>query len=144
MLELEQQWAQGILASFAPPDGPGLAPRTGEVDYMPAFVALLTGAAPLSRVGLRLALWLVALSPLFVLFRPRTFMGLAPHERTALLGRLLEHRSFALRESTFLMKTAACLALLGSDTVRERSLYDGAPRAQPDARKALPVVGGDA
>ena len=138
MLVLEQQCVRAILASFAPEDGPGLAPRAGEVSYLPAYEALLTGATPLSRVGLRLALWLVALSPLFMLGRLCTFASLAPGERTALLARLLEHNSFALRESTFLLKTAACLALLGSDSVRERSHYDGPPK------KALPLAGGDA
>jgi hypothetical protein len=109
-------------------------------------MALLTGATPLSRLGLRLALWVVALSPLFVLGRLCTFTGLAPKERTALLDRLLEHGSFAVRESTFLLKTAACLALLGSQSVRARSHYDGAPQnAQPDeSKKSLPLARGEA
>jgi hypothetical protein len=128
MLAFERRWVLAILSSFAP-EGSGapgrLAPEPGEVDYYAAFHALFTEGAPLAGLGLRLGLWLVSLSPLFVLRRLSTFAGLALEERVALLDRLLESNFFPLRESTFLLKTAASLALLKPESVRARTHFDG-------------------
>src|SRR5687767_13628016 len=116
MYAFERRWVLAILSSFAPEGTaqtapvPRLAPEPGEVDYFAAFHALLTEGAPLAGVGLRLSLWLVAWSPLFLLGRLTTFAGLAAAERPLLLDRLLEHRVFPLREGAFLLKTAASLA----------------------------------
>jgi hypothetical protein len=152
MFAFERRWVVAILSSFAPEETsevPGrLAPKPGEVDYFAAYHALLTEGAPLAGLGLRLGLWLVALSPLFMLGRLTTFAGLLLAERVALLERLLESNVFPLRESTFLLKTAASLALLKPESVRARSHFDGQPAA-PAHR--LPVLsdgaarsGGDA
>ncbi len=125
MLSFERRWAEVLLASFAPPGGPGLAPRPGEVDYLAAYETLRTRSTRLAGVGLRGALWLVALSPWW-LGRSIWLLPAMPHSaRVEVLAELLEHRVFAIREATFLLKLAACLALLGSESVRARSGYDG-------------------
>ena len=144
MLAFERRWVLAILSSFAP-EGSGapgrLAPEPGEVDYFGAFHALFTEGSPLAGLGLRLGLWLVSLCPLFVLGRFSTFAGLAMGERVALLERLLESDFFPLRESTFLLKTAASLALMRPESVRARSHYDGNPEAPANR---LPVLRSDA
>jgi hypothetical protein len=144
MFAFERRWVLAILSSFAPEGtgGPGrLAPEPGEVDYFAAFHALFTEGAPLASLGLRLGLWLVSLCPLFMLGRFSTFAGLAIDERVALLDRLLESNVFPLRESTFLLKTAASLALIKPESVRARTHFDG--RVDTPANK-LPVVRGEA
>lgn len=130
MLACEQRWVRAILGSFAPEGTEGLSPRPGEVDYVAAFAAFLVGAAPLARIGLRLALWLVALSPVFMRRGFTTFLGVAEPERPRLLAELLDHPAYPVREGTFLLKTVACLALFRSDAVRARSRYDGEPRPE--------------
>jgi hypothetical protein len=128
MLQFERRWAQLILASFAPEGGPGLAPLPGEVDYVATFESMQLRARPLARVGLRAALWLVALAPLWLLGRFGTCARLSLAERQALLVRLAEHRAHPVREATFMLKLAACLALFASDDLRARSGYDGRVR----------------
>ena len=124
MTRLERRWAQALLESFAPVGGPGLAPLPGEVDYLGTFGALVRRARPRAAWGLRVAVWLAALAPLWLWGRLRTVTGLSRAARTALLEELLAHRSFPVRELALLLKLAAAMALLGTSSVRARSGYD--------------------
>jgi hypothetical protein len=138
MFGFEIRWAEAILEAYAPSDGPGLAPTPGEVDYLGWFLSMRTRAPFLAALGLRLAVWIIALSPIWHTRRLRTFGSLALGERAALLDRLLNHGWFAVRELTLLMKIQASMSLLGTATVRARSGYD---RARAGARALqLPVV----
>jgi hypothetical protein len=73
---------------------------------------------------------MVALAPLWALGKLATFSTLARRERCELLGRLLVHHNFAVRELTMLLKLTAAIALLGTASVRARSGYDN-PLARP-------------
>ena len=127
MWAFERRWAEAIFSSFAPEQSSGLAPRPGEVDYMATFHSMRERARLVARLGLRAALWMVALSPLWLAHRARSFARLPLAERQLLLAQLMEHRVFAIREAAFLLKLVACLALFASDEVRARSGYDGVP-----------------
>lgn len=143
MTRIEKRWACDVLAAFAPERGDGLAPKPGEVDYLGAMSRMLRGATPRAAMGLRLALWLVALSPLWLWGRITTLSGLAAERRSALLSQLLVHRSFAVRELTTLLKLAAAIALLGTASVRERSGYDvveASAEAESGLRRRLPLL----
>jgi hypothetical protein len=116
-----------LLAAFAPQGARGLSPREGEVHYLAAYEKLVAGAAPLAAFGLRAAVWLFALSPIWHLGRARSISGLVEAERTALLRALLRHQTHVVRELTLLLKYAAALALLGTPSIRARSGYDAPP-----------------
>jgi len=133
MFSFERRWVGVVLASFAPAEGPGLAPRPHEaVDYFAAFETLRTRSTRIAGLGLRAALWLVVLSPWWLGRSLSVLTGLPQAARLTLLAELLEHRVFAVREAVFLLKLTACLALLGHADVRARSGYDGrSPRALP-------------
>jgi hypothetical protein len=150
----EHNWAIEVLAAFAPAstetrrsvapssDSP-LTPREGEVDYVRVYRRLIAGSTPLAALGLRFALWMVALAPVWLLGRFTTFSTLCRTERTELLSRLLRHTSLVVRELSLLLKFAAAVALLGTPSVRERSGYDKpqaiANVARDSARRALPI-----
>lgn len=131
MLEFERRWVHDILSSFAPEAGESLAPPAAQIDYVATFAGMHASARPLARAGFRLALWLVALSPCWLLRRGATMAGLPAAARRTLLARLLEHRVYVVREAAFLMKLAACLALFANDEVRARSGYDGRAEVVP-------------
>jgi len=154
MTRWEESWAAEVLAAFAPsssearasapPPHPTLAPRDGEVDYVRTWLRMLNGSTPLAALGLRFALWMVALAPFWLWGRFTTFSKLARAERTELLSRLLRHGSHVVRELSLLLKFAAAVALLGTPSVRARSGYDN---LQPPAavehdtgRRQLPVI----
>ncbi len=124
MTHLEDKWATQALGAFAPSGAQGLSPLPNEVDYLATFRRMSRLSTPLAALGLRLALWLVALAPLWLCGRCMTISRLAEPERALLLSRLLTHSSFAVRELTLLLKFAAAMALLGTASVRARSGYD--------------------
>jgi len=148
MTRLERTWMTDIVSAFAPQGGEGLAPRPSEVDFVAVFQQMGRQATRKAAFGLRLAIWLVAFSPLLLGRGLRLFSHLRPIERSALLAQMLRHRVFAIRELTLLLKFVAAIALLGTESVRERSGYDlvQAPAADPavDAdtgiRHRLPVI----
>ena len=131
MLAFEKRWVALTLEGFSPPGGPGLAPRPGEVDYLDVFCEILRHSTPLSRIGMRFALWLTVTSPIWLERRLRLLPTLAVQERSLLLDRLLENPHFIVREMANLLKMGACLALLGAPSVRARCGYErSAPRWQ--------------
>lgn len=135
------------MAAFAPEGNAGLAPAEGEIDYLAAFKVMLGEATPRGALGMRLALWLVALAPIWLWGRLTTFSALAIPRRTALLRELLRHRSFVVRELTTLLKFCAAMVLLGDPAVRARSGYDNVQateEAESGVRRKLPVVADDA
>ena len=127
MLSFERRWLELILSSFAADGSEGLSVAGGEIDYVGTFRGVLERARFVARLGFRIALWLVALSPLWFAGRVRGFGALSLVQRQRLLGQLLEHRVYAVREAAFALKLAACLALFADDAVRARSGYDRAP-----------------
>lgn len=124
MMAFEERWAAAVLAGFAPPSDSGLAPRAGDVDYLEAMREMMRVGTSLSRIGMRVALFIAALSPFWMRFRFRTFVSLVPSERAEMLARLLRHRIFMVRELMLLLKLCACMALFRSPAVRARSRYD--------------------
>jgi hypothetical protein len=147
MTRFEQDWTSDVLAAFTQDEAQGLSPLPGEVDYVKTFRRMRGGATGLCALGLRVAIWMVAFAPLWLHGRLLTFSKLARGERTQLLGRLLAHHSFAVRELTMLLKLTAAMALLGTASVRARSGYDAvqAPaRSESVVRRQLPVLNVDA
>lgn len=142
MTRLERRWARAVLAAFAPPQGQGLRPRPAEVDYLHTLQRMRGQATPLAAFGLRLGVWLIALSPLWACGKLCTMAGLPAQRRAGLLSELLRHRSFVVRELTLLLKFVAAMALLGTPSVRERSGYDNvqaAAKMESGVRRRLPL-----
>ena len=83
-------------------------------------------AGPKVRYGLRAALALLALSPMWQKRRLATIEELSAEERSALVEELSIHPLQIIRELTLLMKVQSSMALLGTSSVRARSGYDSA------------------
>ncbi len=141
-MKFEARWASAAMEGFVSGRGAAFAPHPGEVDFVHALLVMGAASAPLARLGLRLAVWLAALSPLLLDGRLRLLSSVAPEQRGALLARLLVHRSFLLRELALYLKLATSLALFSVATLRERSHYLRALPASPPApaARALPLV----
>jgi len=150
MLAFERRWAEAVLAGFAPPDGPGLAPAVGSVDYVGTVQRMMDASTRIAAWGLRIAIWIAALSPMWLLGRLRTVRTLRPAERAEALDRLLQHRFRMVRELTLLLKLSACMALFRVPALRKRSHYDrpeegtGVEESGERLRVRLPVTDDDA
>jgi hypothetical protein len=129
MLPLERRWAAGILRSFAR-IGDEPAPIS-DAAYLAGYDALRVRARRAARIGLRLAVWVVTLSPIYLQRRARLFGALDVSTRTQVLEALLLHRLHPIREAAFVLKCAACLALFRDDEFRAQSGYDGCSDASP-------------
>lgn len=142
MMDFEKRWARQLLSAFAPSGGPGLSPLKDEVDYLRALTRMRREATPVAALGLRLAIWIAALAPLWLWGKLTTISKLAIEHRTELLRELLAHRAFAVRELVTLLKLSAAMALLGTPSVRARSGYDHVQAAEVESglRVRLPVL----
>ncbi len=81
---------------------------------------------PLSAVlGLRAAIWIVALAPPFVLRRMVTVMGLDPKERQSLVERLLSSSSYGIRQLVVALKAIGGLFFGGAASVKQAIFGDG-------------------
>ncbi len=143
----ERRWARALLAAFAPPEGSGLAPIADEVDYVGVLGRMMREATPMAALGLRMALWMAALAPCWLWGRLCTVTKLAVERRSELLGQLLVHRWFAVRELSLLLKLGAAMALLGTPSVRARSGYDhvqATDESESGMRVRLPLLASEA
>ena len=71
-------------------------------------------------IGIRAAIWIVALAPLIVLRRARTLAGLAPSDRELVMVALATNPVYAVRQLVLALKALAALLYAGSPTVRAR------------------------
>jgi hypothetical protein len=114
MFRFERRWLVRVFETLLP-RGADARIGAGAADVpMGRFVDDLLAHAPLEFVaGLRIVLWIVMVAPLFVVRRPRTFLGLAADERLLVLDRLRTSDVYVLREAPILLKTIACLGFCG-------------------------------
>jgi hypothetical protein len=149
LLGFERRWCEGVLGGFAPPMPEGeatpglLTPRPGEVDWAGVFDRYVHAGSALSHVGIRLMLWVAALSPFWMSFRFATLSSVSAEDRVRYVERLVHHKFKGFSELMLLIKLAASLALLAPASVRARSNYDRRPKKQPPRAKslvALPIV----
>jgi hypothetical protein len=120
LFRFERRWVCRVFEAVLPPGDPTLQLGAADVP-MGRFVDDFLASAPLSAVlGLRGGLWLVLLAPIFVLRRPRTFLGLSPAERGALLERLRRSDLYLVRESATLFKIVGGLGFCGLGPVQRR------------------------
>jgi hypothetical protein len=114
----ERRWLVRVFETVLPAE-PALSAGAAAAP-MGRFVDDFVGRAPLPAVlGLRLALWLLMLAPLAG-GRFRTFLGLSPDERLALLDRLRRSDRYLVREAAVLFKVVGCLGFCGLAQVQRR------------------------
>jgi hypothetical protein len=120
LTQWESRWAEAAIGAIFPGSREdGFADIRG-MD-VPGFLNRVVRSVPVRvAVGLRLAIWLVALAPLVVLHRFATIAGLALDEREAVVARLVASRAYAVRSLVMILKTMGALLYAADDSVRER------------------------
>lgn len=117
----EVRCARAAMEAFAPVHG-------ARVDHVAVLERVMRASTRKAALGMRAAIWMVALAPFWLLGAVRTIVGVPLERRTRILARLLAHRVFLVRELMLLLKINVSLALLGDPAVRASSGYDGRPR----------------
>lgn len=72
-----------------------------------------------SGMGLRIAIWMVALSPIWLLMRLGTIASVSAADRGAALARLIYHRNYFVRQLALLFKAFGALWVFRDPVLRE-------------------------
>ena len=125
----EGRWAEAAIGAIFPGSrDDGFADIRG-MD-VPGFLQNVVCTVPLkAALGLRIAIWLVALAPLLVLRRFATIAGLALEEREVVVSRLVASHSYPIRSLVLILKTMGALLYAGNDAVRARMNKPMGPQA---------------
>ncbi|HEX9294997.1 MAG TPA: hypothetical protein VF881_04160 [Polyangiaceae bacterium] len=119
MLRFERRWLLRVFETLIPAGVDRQMPMGAADVPMHRFIDDLLEHAPLEFIiGLRACLWMIMLSPLFLLRRFRTFLGLEQSARLAVIDRLRTSRFYIVREAPLLFKTIGCLGFCGLPAVQ--------------------------
>jgi hypothetical protein len=129
LLAVERRWAHAAFETIFPgSDGGFVSIEQMDVD---GFLHEVCARVPLkAAVGLKLAVWIVALAPLFVLGRLATIRSLAKAEREMVLARLLASKTYAIRQLVFILKSIGAMLYAAHPAVRARMLSARKPQQQ--------------
>ena len=117
LLSFERSWTDAAFDAIYP-DGTALGPGVGSMHPARFFDDTLREVPLEQSVGLRLALWIVALAPIFTIAKLGTIASIAPGERTRVLERLLGSPVYAVRQLVMALKAMATLLYSQSAAVR--------------------------
>jgi hypothetical protein len=120
LTKLEITWAEAAMGAIFPGSRDAGLADIRAMDLR-GFLAQVIATVPFqAALGLRLAVWIVALAPLFVLRRFATIAGLDQAGREKVIEKLLANRSYAVRSLVMILKTIGALLYAGDDAVRAR------------------------
>jgi hypothetical protein len=123
LARFEQRWARAAFETLFPSDTCAALPEGIAACDIEAYMNDLRGSISWeASLGLRVAVWMVALSPLWVLRRLTTIASLARADRERVLTSLLASRTYFVRQLVVLLKAMGALLYAGAPNVRERIL----------------------
>jgi hypothetical protein len=120
LTRFEDAWACAALGAIFPGSSEDGFADIGGMDVKGFLAGLMVSLPFKPALGLRAAIWLVALAPLFVVGRLTTLTRLRQADREQVIAKLLASPSYALRSLVMLLKTFGALLYAGDDRVRAR------------------------
>jgi hypothetical protein len=122
LTRFELRWAEAAIGAIFPGSSEsGLADIRG-MDLAGFLREVLVVVPFKPALGMRLAIWMCALAPLFVLGRFATLAGLGLPEREEVVARLVASRFYVVRGLVMVLKTMGALLYAGDGAVRARML----------------------
>ena len=116
----ENAWAGAALGAMFPGSGDVGLCGIAAMDVA-GFLRQMMQRLPFrAALGLRAAVWIAALAPLFELGRATTIARLGPSDRERLVVRLIKSRIYVVRSLITLLKTFGALLYAGDASVRAR------------------------
>jgi hypothetical protein len=140
LMRFERGWAVAAMEAIFPGSSHlGLSDiRAMNVDgFLREFMANLPFQA---AVGVRLAVWLVALAPFLVLRRFATIAGLSRDDRARTIGSLLASPSYSVRSLVLILKTMGALLYAADGGVRMRMTPPRTPALARLRVKGVPAA----
>jgi len=138
LTRFEESWAFAALGAIYP-SGASARLSIGVCDLaLGDYLRDLFATIPLmAALGLRAAIWIVALAPPIVLGRMVTVLGLDPAQRQALVERLVGSTSYGVRQLVLALKAIGGLYFGGAAGVKA-AIFGSGPLAAPSATDLVP------
>ncbi len=120
LTRFENRWAEAALGAIFPGStDDGLADIRG-MDVAGFLRGVFRIVPAQAALGTRVAIWLVAFAPLFVIGRFATIARLAQVDRERVVAGLVASRFYVVRSLVLILKTMGALLYAGNDGVRAR------------------------
>ena len=116
----ERRWAQTALVTIFPSGAHPRVPGADVIDGGEALEGVCQRVPARVALGLRVAVWIFAISPLLVLRRFRTLSSLDPRAREEAVLGLLSYRVYFVRQLALLLKAFGALLYISARGVREK------------------------
>ena len=111
MMAFERRWTQVALEAIFPGGA-------NQIDAGAALEDVFRTVPARVALGLRAAVWLLALAPIVVLFRPRTLASLDVKTRERVVLTLLSSPMYLVRQLALLLKAFGALMFVAAPGVR--------------------------
>jgi hypothetical protein len=132
LTRIERRWARAVCETIFPSPSQGGTLPLGIADMdLDGFLDETLAAIPVEpAVGLRLAFFLLAFAPLFVIGRFATLPSLGTEDRQRVLLAVASSKSYAIRSTIVAVKAVVSLFYCGDGRLRPRiwSATAGAPQ----------------
>jgi len=128
----ERRWRDALLAAVIPAPPDAERPGLGALDLASFWQSFAKAAPPLLGLGLRVAVWVLTLAPLFLLGKLRLFPSLAEPQKDRLLCRALGSRLYLLRQLVVSLKAVASFAYFSDPAVRAALDAAKGPSSAPE------------
>ncbi|HEY3817331.1 MAG TPA: hypothetical protein VGL81_09185 [Polyangiaceae bacterium] len=122
LTRFEDRWAEAAMGAIFPGSAEGGLADIRALDVRRFLRQLMRSVPFQAAFGVRAAVWLVALAPLFVLGRFATIAGLAMADRERVVATLVVSKSYVVRSLVLILKTMGALLYAGDGAVRARML----------------------
>ncbi len=133
LLAFERRWLRAIFEAILPSNADDqLSLGVADVPIDRFVDDVLEHAPGQFKAGLRASLWVVALSPLFVIGRFKTFDRLDARARSEVLRCLAQSDIYLVREQPLLFKMVACLGYGGMPAVQRQIGIHPTDSSPPD------------
>jgi hypothetical protein len=137
LTRFEHRWAEAALVAMFPGSREEGFSDIAAMDVHGYLVEVERSLPFKARLGLRAAVWLVALAPLLVLRRLTTIDRLPPADGERVVAALCASASYSVRSLVMLLKTFGALLYAGDDGIRARLRPPGP--ARPNATVPLRI-----
>jgi hypothetical protein len=132
LTKTERGWAHAAFETIFPGlEGPAPMISVENMD-VDSYLGEVTSNVPLkAAVGLRIAILIVALAPIFLMGRFATIRSLAREERERVVTKLLQSPQYAVRQLVMILKTIGAMLYAAHPSVRARMQIAAPARSGP-------------
>jgi hypothetical protein len=129
LTRIELGWARATLETIFPANACAALPYgIAELDIEGHLQRVRRAAPAEAAFGIRAAIWIAGLAPVFVLGRLCTIAVLAPKEREKVVLAVMASRVYLVRQLVMFLKQLGALLYAGAAHVRDRVHAPGEPR----------------